>query len=580
VYIIFLPAAGMVSTMIPTIAGTALVGRRAVIVAMVGVGFFSFGLWAHHMFATGLGHLEAGFVSAASMAVAVPTAIQVFAWIGTLWNGTARRGRLALSPPALFILGFLFIFVLGGLTGVMVAVVPYDWQVHDSYFIVAHFHYVLIGGMVFPLFAALCYWLPLVNGRAVPVRVARWSFGLMFGGFNLAFFPMHITGLLGMPRRVYTYPSGLGWELLNMLSTVGAFIFASGVVLFFGGMARALLKPEKDPGNPWRAGTLEWLPSESYATRSIPQVASADPLWTHPGLMREVEEGAHWLPGTVTGKRETIVTTPVAGALRYLLVLPTDSWMPFLSAAGTAGFFLLLTAKQTMVAWICGVVAIVTLLAWLWEQDRPAPCRAAKVGEDAAGNDVVLPVGATGTASHSWWATVIMLIVDAGVFLSFLFAYVHVSMRLDVCPPPGARLPGGWMGALAFVLLAAGGLLVALARRQPLASRQRMLRWLCGAALLALTAGFGLELAGQLDSGLDPASHAWSAAVAAMLAYQGLHVLLCLITGAWVMARSLCRHLTPHSRGSLDNTALIWYYTVLQGAVMGFAVHVWPRLMA
>ncbi|MBB3220161.1 cbb3-type cytochrome c oxidase subunit I [Pseudoduganella umbonata] len=579
VYIIFLPAAGMVSTMIPTIAGTALVGRRAVIVAMVAVGFFSFGLWAHHMFTTGLGHLEAGFASAASMAVAVPTAIQLFAWIGTLWNGTARRGRLAMSPPALFILGFLFIFVLGGLTGVMVAVVPYDWQVHDSYFIVAHFHYVLIGGMVFPLFAALCYWLPLVNGHAVPARVARWSFGLMFGGFNLAFFPMHVTGLLGMPRRVYTYPSGLGWELLNMLSTIGAFVFAAGVALFFGGMVRALMKPEKDPGNPWNAGTLEWLPSEDYATRSIPQVESTDPLWASPDMMREVEQGAHWLPGTVTGKRETIVTTPVTGRLRYLLVLPTDSWLPFLSAAGTAGFFLLLTAKQTMVAWICGVVAIVTLLAWLWEQDQPAPCRDAKVGEDDAGNDVVLPVGATGPASHSWWATIIMLIVDAGVFLSFLFAYVHVSMRLDVCPPPGARLAAPWPAALSFLLVAGGGILVALARRRPLAAGQATLRWLIGAAIVLAAAGFGLELAGQVGSGLSPTSHAWSAAVATLVAYQGLHVLLCAICGAYVIARSLCRHLTPHSRGSLDNTALIFYYTVLQGAVTGVAVHLWPRLM-
>ncbi len=584
VYIIFLPAAGMVSTMIPTIAGTALVGRRAVIVAMVAVGFFSFGLWAHHMFATGLGHLEAGFVSAASMAVAVPTAIQVFAWIGTLWAGAFNgknpgRGGLALSPPALFILGFMFIFVLGGLTGVMVAVVPFDWQAHDSYFIVAHLHYVLIGGMVFPLFAALCYWLPLVNGNAVPTRVARWSFGLMFAGFNVAFFPMHITGLLGMPRRVYTYPSGLGWEVLNMVSTVGAFVFASGVALFFAGMARALAKKEKDPGNPWNAGTLEWLPSESYATRSIPQVESNDPLWSNPGLMREVEEGAHWLPGTVTGKRETIVTTPVGAKLRYLLVLPGDSWLPFLSALGTAGFFLLLTAKQTMAAWLCGIVAIVTLLAWLWEQDRPAPCREAKVGENEAGGDVMLPVGATGAASHSWWATIIMLVVDAGVFLSFLFAYVHVSMRLDICPPPGARLAAPWLPALSFALLATSGLLVALARRRPLEAKQGALRWLFGGALVLAIAGFGIELAGQLDSGLAPTRHAWSAAVAAMIAYQGLHVLLCAITGVYVIARSARRHLTPHSRGTLDNTALIWYYTVLQGAVTGLAIHVWPRLM-
>jgi cytochrome c oxidase subunit I+III len=152
-------------------------------------------------------------------------------------------------------------------------------------------------------------------------------------------------------------------------------------------------------------------------------------------------------------------------------------------------------------------------------------------------------------------------------------------MRLDVCPPPGARLPPWWLQAAAFALLAAGVAMVALARRRPPASGQGALCWLFGIAIALATGGFGLELAGQLDSGLNPASHAWSAAVAAMVAYQGLHVLLCAITGAYVIARSLCGHLTPHSRGSLDNTALIWYYTLLQGAVTGVAVHVWPRLM-
>ncbi len=569
VYIIFLPAAGMMSTMISTLAGTPLVGRRAVIVAMVSVGFFSFGLWAHHMFTSGLDPLEAGFASAASMAVAVPTAVQLFAWIGTMW-----RGQVQVNGPSLYLLGFLFIFVLGGLTGVMVAVVPYDWQVHDTYFIVAHLHYVLIGGMVFPVFAALCYWLPVVNGHRMSERAARWAFGLMFGGFNLAFFPMHITGLLGMPRRVYTYPSGLGWEWLNLVSTLGSFVFAAGVVLFFGAMIRSLLKKEQKHDNPWNGGTLEWLPQESYAVRSIPQVESNDPLWDNPRLPDEVEAGAHWLPGTVTGNRETIVTSPVKAVPAYLLILPTDSWWPFVSAAGTAGYFLLLTAKMTLAAWLCGAVAIVALVAWLWQSDRPAPQAMAKVADD-----VELPIGATGTASHSWWATVIMLIVDLGIFLSFLYAYIHVSMRLAVCPPPGARLAEPWWPALSCLLMIASAGLVALARRRPLDARQGGVRWLMAGAALALAAAFGLELAGQLAAGLDPQGHAWGAAIATMLGYQGMHVLLCAVVAAYVVARSWCRHLTPSSRATLDNGALIWYYAVLQGLVIAFAVHVGPRLM-
>jgi cytochrome c oxidase subunit I+III len=197
VYIIFLPAAGMVSMIVPAMTGRPLVGHRLVVLALLATGFLSFGLWVHHMFATGIPQPSVGFFSAASMAVAVPSGIQVFAWIATV--AAARRMR-PLKVPMLFVLGFFFIFVLGGLTGVMVALVPFDWQAHDSYFIVAHLHYVLFGGMVFPLFGAFYYWAPYVGTRPLSERLGKWAFWLMFTGFNVAFFPMHITGLLGMPR--------------------------------------------------------------------------------------------------------------------------------------------------------------------------------------------------------------------------------------------------------------------------------------------------------------------------------------------------------------------------------------------
>jgi cytochrome c oxidase subunit I+III len=572
VYIIFLPAAGMVSTMIPTIAGTPLAGRRSVIVALVGVGFFSFALWAHHMFTAGLGVLEMGLVSAASMAVAVPTAIQVFAWIATLW-----RGKVAMNAPALFLLGFMFIFVLGGLTGVMVAVVPFDWQVHDTYFIVAHFHYVLIGGMVFPVFAALYYWLPLLNGHLMSERLARWIFGLMFGGFNLAFFPMHITGLLGMPRRVYTYAPDLGWNALNMASTIGAFLFAAGVVLFAADVWRTLRRPERKHGNPWNASTLEWLPMGDYAVRSIPQVETQEPLWDRPSLPEEVEAGAHWLPGSVTGHRETIVTSPVSATPRYLLVLPTDSWWPFVSAAGTAGFFLLLTIKMTAAAWGCGLVALGALLAWLWQQDNPPPAAEVKVADR-----VTLPVGVSGPASHAWWATIVMLVVDASIFASFAFSYIHVSMRLEVCPPPGARLPEPHWPLLSLALMAASSGMMWLGRRHTLAPARSQipLRWLMAGAFLCMLAAWACDSWSLWEEArLDPTSHAWGAAIAAMNAYQGLHLLLLGFVAPWIIARSLAKRLTPSSRAALDCGALIWHYTALQGAAAIAVVQLLPRWM-
>src|SRR5688572_6413712 len=268
VYIIFLPAAGMVSMIIPTMSRTPLIGYNLIVVALIATGFFSFGLWVHHMFTTGIPLLSLSFFSAASMAVSLPSGIQVFAWIATI-----ASGRLTLATPSLFILGFLFIFTLGGLTGVMVAMVPFDWQAHDTYFVVAHFHYVLVGGMVFPLFAAFYYWAPAFSSRPLSERLGRWTFWLMFIGFNVAFFPMHLSGLMGMPRRVYTYPEAIGWTGLNFVSTAGAFILAAGVLVFVADMVLRFRPTLSDAaGNIWGAGTLEWLNNDAYAARSIPRV--------------------------------------------------------------------------------------------------------------------------------------------------------------------------------------------------------------------------------------------------------------------------------------------------------------------
>ena len=341
VYIIFLPAAGMVSMIVPTMARTPLVGYRLVVVALIATAFFSFGLWVHHMFTTGIPALSLAFFSAASMAVAIPSGIQVFAWIATI-----AAGRLRLATPSLFVLGFLFIFTLGGLTGVMVAMVPFDWQVHDTYFVVAHFHYVLVGGMVFPLFGAFYYWAPAFSGRALSERLGKVTFALMFVGFNVAFFPMHITGLMGMPRRVYTYPAVTEWGVLNMISTVGAFLFAAGVLVFLFDLVRNLRPTVSEPvGDVWKGASLEWLHNHIYGPRSIPLVESRDPLWDEPGLAEDSKAGRHYLPGTITGVRETIVTSPVEATPQALLRLPGYGWSPLLAAVGTAGFFMLLTVK-------------------------------------------------------------------------------------------------------------------------------------------------------------------------------------------------------------------------------------------
>jgi cytochrome c oxidase subunit I+III len=566
VYIIFLPAAGMVSAILPVRAKTPLVGHAAIVAALVATGCFSFALWAHHMFTAGLGSLSLSFVSAASMAVAVPTALQVFAWIATLW-----RGRLQFDTQGLFILGFLFTFVLGGLTGVMLAVLPFNWQAHDTYFVVAHLHYALIGGVVFPLFAALYHWLPLLNGHVLSEKLGHWVFGLTFGGFHVAFFPQHLLGLAGMPRRVYTYEENLGWDGLNMVSTIGAYAIAAGVLLLAWDVLRTVRRPDKPHGDPWQGATLEWLPSENYATRSIPQVQAREPLWHQRGLATEVEQGRHWLPGTATGLRETLVTTPRKAELSHLIVLPGPSWLPLLAALGTAGFFLLLTVKWVWTAHAFGALAIGSTLAWLWQTDRLPDAGSAVIG---AG--VQVPIGARLTRSHSWWATVILVIVDMTVFASMAFAHMHVGMRAETCPPPGAALPDlsrlAWAVAGFGLSAALVGAAAPALNRRPLSMMRAALCFVPAAALAA--AGFWALLAAH--HALLPRADAWSASLAALLGYVGLHAVLIGIVTGYLLARAGAGLLTPRQRATYDNIALLWWCAMVQGV----GVAVLPHLLS
>src|SRR3954470_5535546 len=277
VYIIFIPATGMVSSIIAAFARRPVFGYLPLVLSLIAVGFLSFGLWVHHMFVTGLPQLGSAFFTASSMLIAVPNGIQIFCWLATLWDS-----KPSFKTPLLFVLGFFFIFIIGGMSGVMVASVPIDTQVHDTYFVVAHFHYVLIGGAVFPLLGAVYYWFPKITGRMLNERVGRWNFWLAFIGFNVAFFPMHILGLQGMPRRVYTYLPEMGWGSLNLLSTAGALVlFASFVLLLINVIRSAAYGPIAGH-NPWDAGTLEWAtksPPPPYNFSRIPFVTHREPLW-------------------------------------------------------------------------------------------------------------------------------------------------------------------------------------------------------------------------------------------------------------------------------------------------------------
>jgi cytochrome c oxidase subunit I+III len=417
VYIIFLPAAGLVSMMVSALSKTELVGYQLIVLAFLTTGFISFGVWAHHMFTTGMPMLSVGFFSAASMAVSIPAGIQVFSWIATL-----AIGKPTFNTPTLFVIGGLVTFVIGGLTGVMVAMVPFDWQVHDTHFIVAHLHYVLIGGAVFPVFAAFYYWFGMSSRLALSERLGKWIFWLMFAGMHLTFLPMHVTGLMGMPRRVYTYLPGMGWEWPNLLSTLGAFTLGAGVLLFLIDVARKFrFTVEDDAGNVYGGGTLEWLPTGLYSSRSIPVVKSRTPLWDNPAISGEVEQGRYLLPYSATGLRETLITSPIRAEPQYLQIMMGPSAWPLLGALFTAGFFLLLTVQAYTPALACLPLAILSILRWLWDTDRPVPQEKVDVG---AG--LLLPTYVTGPSSHGWWAIVCVLVVVFMIFLMAVFSYVFV----------------------------------------------------------------------------------------------------------------------------------------------------------
>ncbi|AEH90867.1 cytochrome c oxidase subunit I [Mesorhizobium opportunistum] len=356
VYIIFLPGTAFVSAIIATFARRPIFGYLPMVLSLIAICFLSFGLWVHHMFVTGLPQVGAAFFTASSMAIAIPNGVQIFCWIATLWDG-----KPVLKTPLIFVFGFFFIFVAGGLSGVMLASVPIDTQVHDTYFVVAHFHYVLIGGTLFPLVAAVYYWFPKVTGRLMDERLGKWQFALAFIGFNIAFFPMHLLGLWGMPRRVYTYPAEMGWGGLNLLASAGALLFFASFVLMLYNMAVSARSGPVAGDNPWNADTLEWAttsPPQAQNFDRIPYVTSGSPLWDEDDVKPVVS-------GLKVDERELVVTSVTEARPDIREEPPAPSIWPFLAAFATAVIFIGSIYTPWAITWGSPVVAIV-LVAWFW----------------------------------------------------------------------------------------------------------------------------------------------------------------------------------------------------------------------
>ena len=574
VYIMFLPATGIVSTIVVTAARRTLAAYSLVAMAVMVTGFVSFGLWMHHMYTTGLPELGLSFFAAASLMIGVASGVQIFAWIATLWGS-----RPVLTTPFLYVLGFFFVFVLGGFTGVMVAVVPFDWQVHDTFFIVAHFHYVLIGGVVFPVFAALHYWLPKFTGRIFDERFGRWGFWLNFIGFNLTFFPMHIMGFLGLPRRVYTYPRSLELEGYNLVSTAGAFMMGAAFVVMIAGFVRSVRSGAKAGDNPWNAGTLDGSvasPPPVYSFLRPPVVYGRDPLWDGEPVKRnaEWERMADTLVAAPHDWRATLSTDALTGQPTGIQVLAGPSYGPLLAALGLLVAFIGVLMKSFLLIPLGLVFAVGCFAYWLY----PSSGYIRRVVESGLDVRSGLPLQLTGARSTTWWGMLGLVTIGATAFGAFFYAYFYLQLFSENWPsPPPFQLP-----ALAALMLATGGAAGWFGKRAFLAGNRARARTAMGAGVVAVLVYLGVESArlAQLDFGFREHAYGsivWALAWATMVFAGGSAALLgC----AWARLRPAESWETPALTLQLQLAAMFAVFTGAAGLAVFAVVQLSPLLFS
>jgi cytochrome c oxidase subunit I+III len=595
VYIMLLPATGIVSAVVAAHARRPIVAYPLVVAALIAIGIVSFGLWVHHMFAVGLPVLVLSLFAVASYFIAVPSGIQVFAWIATMWEGRPRW-----RTPLWFVGGFLFIFVLGGITGVMVATAPFDLQAHDSFFVVAHLHYVLIGGVVFPVLAGLHHWFPKLSGRRPSEVWGKVAFWLMLIGFNVTFMPQHWLGLQGMARRVYTYDADLGWDTSNTVSTVGAFVLAAGVAVFLANLGRAWRWGPPSGDDPWRADSLEWAvssPPPQYNFERIPLVGSRSPLWDAAphGFEPDVAQGVLGLSRPYAGRREIVRTSMLDARPQAIAVLPGPSYGPFVTALALTVAIVGILVDWWVLAGIGGVATLAALVGWLTgDRRRGAPTGATAPGlggtEAAEGGAPLADPPATSVrdeqevlaqareqADRAFAAAgptgrpivvtgvIVGMIGVAHIVGAFVYSYFYVRLGTPEWPPPGTDLRGWALPAVALALVAATVPVASGRRRAPVTLT---ISALLGAAALAVQVGAIVESGYALDANAYEGLVLVLEGVAAVLLAAGVLVRLTVV--------GLLRR-APGDRALLEADGAVWVAAVATWTVLWAVLHVAPR---
>jgi cytochrome c oxidase subunit I len=575
VYIMLAPALGVASTIVPVFSRRPIVGYPVLVVTLVAIGFISFGLWVHHMYAVGLPIMGMNFFVAASMLIVVPSGIQILAWIVTMWRGT-----LVLRTPLLYIIGFIVLFILGGITGLMIASVPFDWQVHDTYFIVGHFHYVLIGGVVFPVFAAVSYWFPKITGRMLDEWLGRQAFWGIFVGFNLTFFPMHLLGMQGMPRRVYTYLPETQWAILNVVVTVGAFVMALGVLVFMVNIVRSARHGEVAGANPWGADTLEWAtssPPPNYNFRYLPVVRSGNPLWDDlQPVAPDAEPTLRWrasMAEAESTERETVATTLLDGMPDYQLVLPAPSLWPFWTAMALSGAVVGIMAHPVLLL-VGGILTIIGLIGWHWPVQRAEAQDHAPAG--AALHDLrAMPRG----RSSAWGGMAILVLIELTALGAMIASYFYLRLSQPSWPPGGIPLPEVLLPALSAALLLASALPVWLAERGTRTGAVERIATLLPLAILLVLASLALTAVSHMRMPYDATSHAYGSIVWTISGYSALHGVALVVLGSvlWLL------HWFGHVRGrrlvAVEAIGVYWYFVALTAPPTFAVLYLSPYLM-
>jgi cytochrome c oxidase subunit I+III len=576
VYIQSVPAAGVVSMIIPAFTRHRLVGYPWLVGSAVAIGFLSFGLWAHHMFTVGLSPILLSFFAAASMAIGIPTAVQIFAWLATI-----RAGQPVWGTPFLFVLGFLVIFVIGGITGIMVASPPFDAQAHDSHFVVGHLHYVLIGGVAFPIFAGVYYWFPKFTGKLLDERLGKWNFWLLFVGTNLTFFPMHIVGLRGMPRRVYTYPAGLGWDVYNLLSSLGVFLFiAPGIAVFIWNVIRTLRRGPRAGPNPWGADTLEWAtesPPVDHGWSILPIVHSRHPLWDQTELHRgdeKVERVVHALADWPLRWRAALAIGTADARPQEVYRVAGPSIWPLLAAIGVMGIFL---AELLKLRWAIGVAAlgvVVAVIAWNWPEKPPMTEEEEETFERV--NEV--PVNAAGGVVVASWGMGVGILFLSIMLGTFVLTYFYLRLENPQWPPPSFAEPNVLWAIASTALATASAVAIHRGLRAVRGGDGGGLtRWV-GVGLTGALAAGSIQLVDVTALGVDATTHAYGSVFVTLTGFGAVVLAAALVMGATVLYWARRGIYSARRHAAVSNVARFWSAAVVMWVVVFGTLYLGPYL--